>query len=144
MIKDLLPEPHIPGRTPRPSETVFSTLKADLSSGLSAAELADSVAFQTALMAFSDRYYWEAHELFEAVWMYLPPASAERHLLKGLIQLSNAGLKGRMGQDKAVRRIRDLAGAAFAEAYRRHGAPMRLTRESVADLEARAYGENAV
>ena len=40
--------------------------------------------------------------------MVLPPASAERHLLQGLIQLANGGLKARMGRENAARRIAAL------------------------------------
>ena len=143
MIADLPPVPHLPGRTPRPPESAFADLKNDLSRGLSPAELAASPAFHEGLRAFSERYYWEAHELFEAVWTYLPPASAERHLVQGLIQLANAGLKGRMERDKAAIRIGHLAESAIAEAFRGQAAPMGLTRRDVAAMEKQAYAEIA-
>ncbi len=55
--------------------------------------------------------------------MCLPPVSAERQLLQGLIQLANAGLKNRMGQTSAAKRILALADSALSEAMRRHPEP---------------------
>lgn len=141
---DLLCEPHLPGRTPRPPEDAFAPLKAALGEGGAPAALAGSAAFAAALDLFARRYYWEAHELFEAVWVRLPPASAERVLLRGVIQLANAGLKARMGRAAAARRILDLADAALAEAARRRpGGALGLASERIAALRAQAIGEGA-
>lgn len=99
---------------------------------MSVENLASSDAFRCGLESFGRRYYFEAHELLEAVWLRLPPASAERHLLRGLIQLSNAGLKARMGRANAARRILTLSRTALAEAFLHgHAALMGL---SAADL----------
>ena len=115
----LPPAPHQPGRTPRPEDALFAPLKAGLSSELSSEDFAASDAFRGGLEAFEAGYFWEAHELWEAVWICLPPASAERQLLQGLIQLANAGLKNGMGQTSAAERILSLADAALSEAARR-------------------------
>ncbi|MEZ5932092.1 MAG: DUF309 domain-containing protein [Alphaproteobacteria bacterium] len=140
----LPPAPHLPGRTPRPPEGFFEPLKIGLSATQSPAELASSTAFRSGLEAFHAGYYWEAHELWEAVWMYLPPASAERQLLRGLIQLANAGLKRRMGRPAAALRILALADAALAEATGRNLPPiMNLTAEMLASLRAHAAAELA-
>lgn len=112
----LPPEPHHPGRNARPDEAFFAGLIAGLE-GLAADALAQSPAFLAGFDAFARRYYWEAHEFWEPVWAALPPASAERHLLRGLIQLANAGLKRRMGREGAARRILALAEAALREAF---------------------------
>ena len=48
---------------------------------------------------FDHRYYWEAHEVWEAVWKAVPEGS-ERQLLQGLIQLSAATLKHHLGQPR--------------------------------------------
>ena len=110
---------HVPGLNQRPKDALFAAAKAGLSAGVPPAALAESAAFRGGLEAFARGYYWEAHELFEAVWRCLPPASAERHLLRGLIQLANAGLKARMARTKAVGRIRTLAEASLTEAFLR-------------------------
>ena len=72
--------------------------------------------------------------------MCLPPASAERHLLQGLIQLANAGLKARMGRRAAALRILDLADAAFREAFlhAREDFLMGLSRSKVEELKEHA------
>ena len=137
-------EPHFPGRTARPPDAWFDPLKAALSSDMAPEALAESQAFLGGLEAFSHRYYWEAHELLEAVWMCLPPASAERHLLRGLIQLANGGLKARMGRAAAVSRILALADTALAEAFlNSREALMGLGPEGLADLRAQVIGETA-
>lgn len=120
----ILPDrPHFPGLTPRPAEALFAPLKAALLPGMTPADLLRSRAFAEGLRLIEAGYFWEAHELLEAVWMPLPPAGAERVLLSGLIQLANAGLKRRMGREAAALRILALAEAALAEARRRGADP---------------------
>lgn len=139
----LPPVPHLPGRTPRPPDAIFEPLKATLDQGLSPRAMAESPAFVGGLAAFSHRYYWEAHELWEAVWIRLPPASAERCLMRGLIQLANAGLKGRMGRAAAASRILGLADTALAEAAHRARAPlMGLDCQRLHALRAQAAAES--
>ncbi len=135
-----LPEvPHLPGRTPRPPESLFAPLKQGLTPALPPGALAASPAFRAGLHAFIRRYYWEAHEFWEAVWACLPPAGAERLFLRGLIQLANAGLKARMGRPAAAVKILALADAALAEAGQRHaGILMGLTRERLVALRQQA------
>jgi hypothetical protein len=138
----LPPLPHEPGRTPRPPETMFAPLKAGLSRDLSAADLASSTAFQGGIEAFRAGYYWEAHELWEAVWMCLPQASCERLFLQGLIQLANAGLKNRMRRPAAARRILALADKALGEAARRSDvAIMGIPQETLSGMYAQAKAE---
>ena len=138
----LPPVAHIPGRTPRPHDDLFDDLKAGLSADLSIEELAASPAFAGAIEALSRRYYWEAHELFEAVWICLPPASAERHLLRGLVQLANAGLKARMDRMDSVPRIRSLAASSLAEAFLQdYPMLMGFSRVDIEDIERRIDDE---
>lgn len=142
MDPQLVGGPHLPGLTPRPPEAAFAPLKAALAGADDADELAASGAFGAAQRLFMRRYYWEAHEMFEAVWMRLPPASAERVLLRGLIQLANAGLKARMGRERAAARILALADAALAEAAARAPAgAMGLAPGAIAAFRRQAAGE---
>jgi len=137
--------PHLPGRTPRPPEAQLAPWKAGLTPQLAPAALLASPAFAAGLEAFRARYYWEAHELWEAVWICLPPAAAERLLLRGLIQLANAGLKARMARPTAAMRILALADAALAEHARRQSrvAPP-LNAAALAALRAQAVQESSV
>ncbi|WP_323034714.1 DUF309 domain-containing protein [Pararhodobacter sp.] len=127
--------PHVPGRTPRPDDAVFAPLKASIPAAASVADLASGIAFAAGFEALEAGYYWEAHEIWEPVWMRLPPASRERHLLQGLIQLANAALKHRMGKTIAFRRILGLADHELAEAFRAHdGLLMGKDRDYIASL----------
>lgn len=113
----LPPRPHWPGRTPRPDDAVFAAAKDDLAGRSTPADLAASLAFRAGFQAVQAGYFWEAHELWEAVWLRLAPASRERWLLQGLIQVANAGLKRAMGRDAAAAKILPKADAALAEAF---------------------------
>jgi len=50
-------------------------------------------------------FHWEAHEVWEPVWMAAPPNSRERILLRALIQMANAHLKIRMNRPAAAVRL---------------------------------------
>ncbi len=65
---------------------------------------------------FNEGFYWEAHEVWEAVWMNAPPNSREKHFVQGLIHFANGLLKIRMDRPAAARRLFDLAGESIASA----------------------------
>jgi len=72
---------------------------------MSPAQLAQSEAFCTGLHYLGRGYFWEAHELFEPVWMALEEGSDDRRFLQALIQLANAQLKLKMQRPKAAKRL---------------------------------------
>ena len=98
---------YLPGQNSRHNENTFDKFKPDLL--ISHMALRQSIAWQIGQKFFREEYYWEAHEVWESVWMKLEEASLERALVKSLIQLTNAGLKGKMGRCKAQMRLLDLA-----------------------------------
>ena len=101
-----LPEhAYVPGQTARHAEGRFVPICATAQLGMSPAQLAQSEAFCTGLFYLQRGYFWEAHELFEPVWMALEEGSEERRLLQALIQLANAQLKLTMHRPKAARRL---------------------------------------
>ncbi|WP_375411852.1 DUF309 domain-containing protein [uncultured Bradyrhizobium sp.] len=57
-------------------------------------------------------FFWESHEILEAVWAAAPQGGRERILLRACIQIANANLKLRMGKPHAAAR---LFGEALAE-----------------------------
>ncbi|MBI1384499.1 MAG: DUF309 domain-containing protein [Rhizobiales bacterium] len=61
-------------------------------------------------------FHWEAHEVWEAVWMASRPNSRERALVQGLIQVANAALKLSMGRLGAGKRLALLAADRFRDA----------------------------
>lgn len=57
---------------------------------------------------FDHRYYWEAHEAWEACWRHTPPGP-RRELCQGLIQAAAALLKRHMGHHRAADRLFGVA-----------------------------------
>ncbi len=100
---------YVPGETPRHPEGSFDRLTETARPGMTPAALAASDAWRAGWQFLRQGYFWEAHELFEPVWMALLPNSRERAVVQGTIQLTNAALKARMGRPRAVLRLCDLA-----------------------------------
>ncbi|MGG7567824.1 DUF309 domain-containing protein [Rhodovulum sp. DZ06] len=140
VLPPLPPAPHLPGRTPRPPEALFAALTEAVPEGPGALL---APAFAAGREAFARRYYWEAHELWEAVWMALPPASAEKLALRGLIGLANAGLKGRMDRGAAAARILARAEAELTEAASRGAALPGLDGAALAAMRAQAADDSS-
>ncbi len=105
MPAPLPPHAYVPGRTERHPEGYFDAVRDTVQPGMGPADLTRSAAFQTGLHYLEEGYYWEAHEVFEPVWMALPADSAERRVVQALIQLANAHLKQGMGRPKAALRL---------------------------------------
>ena len=103
--RDVPKHAYVPGQTARHAEGRFAPACATAQLGMSPTQLAQSKAFCTGLFYLQRGYFWEAHELFEPVWMALEEGSEERCLLQALIQLANAQLKLRMHRPKAASRL---------------------------------------
>jgi predicted metal-dependent hydrolase len=84
----------VPGQTPRHPEDWFDALKQDRETAIAAG-----------LFYYEQGYFWECHEVLEAVWMGAPEPSPERDMAQAIIQLANARLKLRMGREKAALRL---------------------------------------
>jgi predicted metal-dependent hydrolase len=84
----------VPGQTARHPEGFFDFLKADRATALRAG-----------LVYFERGFFWECHEVLEAVWMETPDPSPERDMVQAVIQLANARLKLRMDRPKAAVRL---------------------------------------
>ena len=68
-------------------------------------EVPGVAAFRYGVDLFNTGYFWEAHEVWEPVWMALAPNSRERCACQALIQGANACLKLRYGRGKAFARL---------------------------------------
>ena len=55
-------------------------------------------------------YFWESHEILEAVWAAAPQGGRKRILLRACIQIANANLKLRMQKPRAAARLLGPAG----------------------------------
>jgi uncharacterized protein len=107
--------PYVPGLTPRPPDGAYDALK-EVSVPLS-----DCRAWREGLRFYRAGAFWEAHEVWEAVWMAAPEKSAEKLMVQGVIQLANARLKRRMGRDAAAERLEGMARDLMREAWARAG-----------------------
>lgn len=116
------PHVYIPGQTARHPEDWFDGIKATVLPGRCVGRLQETCAFQTGLAYLGAGYFWECHEVLEAVWMRTEDPSAERDLVQGLIQLANARLKVLMGRPRAARRLCDMVGVHLARCDQ--GAPV--------------------
>ncbi|MDG2341401.1 MAG: DUF309 domain-containing protein [Paracoccaceae bacterium] len=121
--------PYIPGKTTRHAEDAFEHLTATAAPGMSIEELSKSDAFLFGLKYLNTGFYWEAHELFEPVWMALPYPSRERALAQGLIQIANGLLKLKMDRPNAARRLDAIARNHIAHAG--SGVVMGITHQGV-------------
>ena len=101
----LPPYAYIPGKTPRHAEGFFDAIRNTAQPGMGPRALLGSAAFETGLAYLHAGFNWEAHEVFEPVWMALPAGSAGRDFVQGLIQLANARLKLEMGRPRAAARL---------------------------------------
>jgi hypothetical protein len=127
----LPPHAHVPGRTPRHAESVFAATRSSAVAGMSVEALAASEAFRDGLLFLERGFFWEAHEVLEAVWMALPPDRPERRFVQGLIQLANGWLKLRMDRPKATLRLSGLARDLVASAD--GGSIMGVDRSGILD-----------
>ncbi|CUH82072.1 DUF309 domain-containing protein [Tropicibacter naphthalenivorans] len=129
------PFAYLPGQTARHPEGAFDRFKQVAPGALSA-----SMPWRLGLDLYHEGFFWEAHELWEAVWLAAPPNSAERCAIQGVIQLANAALKRRMGREAAAQRLDDLAEAHLLEAARRGADVMALTETQILALKKIARG----
>jgi predicted metal-dependent hydrolase len=106
---------HIPGSASVPDRAPLDAAKALTPPRVTAHTWHDAPAYPYGLHLHAHGYFWEAHEVWEAVWLATAPNSGERHLLAGLIQLANACLKLEMAQPKAALRLLQAAQDHLAE-----------------------------
>lgn len=107
---------YLPGRTARHPDGAFDAMRAAAPKITRSEEAAANPAWRHGLRLFAGGWFWECHEVLEAVWMNAAPNSRERALVQAVIQLANAALKARLGETRAVARLcaraRELAAAA--------------------------------
>jgi hypothetical protein len=109
--------PYIPGRNARPSSAPEQTghFPAPVST-VDPDNWQDNRAYLQGLRFFNSGFYWEAHEMWEDVWMHCPPNSPQRHLLQGLIQFSNCCLKIRLERLSSAERLANMTNDCLREA----------------------------
>ena len=113
---------YLPGKTPAPDRAPLERAKALVPKAYENGVDARDPAFRYGLALHDAGFFWEAHEVWEAVWKAAPKNGCDRLLLRGLIQRANAHLKLRMGRPAAALRLLDEAAGELAEFMRRRGA----------------------
>ena len=98
------PHVYVPGVTPRHDESLFDFLKEDIEE-VPYNLLNTTKAWAMGMVFLEEGYFWECHEVFEAIWMACPPNSAEKLFVQSIIQRANAGLKRKMNRENAAQRL---------------------------------------
>lgn len=107
-VVPLPPHAYVPGLNARHDEDWFDGIKDSVSPEMSVDALGHSRAFEVGMAYLDNGFFWECHEVLEAVWMALPENTPEKTLVQAIIQLANARLKLRMGKPKATLRLCDI------------------------------------
>jgi uncharacterized protein len=110
---ELPAQPYVPGRTPRPERGIVFEIAKRAPAVTDPECWERNEAYLAGLRLYAKGYFWEAHEVWEPVWMHARPNSVERHLIQALIQTANAGLKIAMGRHPAASRLALLARERF-------------------------------
>jgi predicted metal-dependent hydrolase len=110
---------YLPGKTPAPDRAPLERAKALVPKAYENGVDPRDPAFRYGLALHDAGFFWEAHEVWEAVWKAAPKNGCDRLVLRALIQLANAGLKLRMGRPQAAARLVEEARGELAEAVRR-------------------------
>lgn len=106
---------YVPGRSDRHVEGAFDTLRDTAAPGMSIEALFRSAAFRQGRRYYDAGFYWEAHEVWEPVWLALPEGTDERVLVQAMIQLANGWLKLRMNRPKAAARLAAIVESLLRE-----------------------------
>ena len=115
---------YIPGQTARHAEDAFEAIRARALSPTETANALQNPPWVYGLHLLEAGFYWEAHEVWEPVWLNARPNSAERFMCQSVIQIANAALKRDMGKPRAAERLCDMADGLLRNAGASNDAPM--------------------
>ena len=108
---------HVPGTGSAPDWPPLEQAKQLVPVITQEAEWAGNGAYVYGFALMRGGYFWEAHEVWEPVWLACPPNGRPRLLLRGLIQAANAHLKREMQRPRAVVRLAREAQQALGELH---------------------------
>jgi hypothetical protein len=100
---------YVPGKNTRHPEDWFDAIKAEVTADLAPKYLHETRAWRNGIAYFKAGYFWECHEVLEAIWLRTDNPSAERQMVQAVIQLANAWLKLRMARPRATHRLCAMA-----------------------------------
>jgi hypothetical protein len=110
---------HVPGETREADHARLAPMKARVPHRFERFVPADDPALRHGLTLNDAGFFWECHEILEAVWMASPQGGCDRILLRACIQVANANLKSRMQRAAAAMRLDAEAVALLDEARAR-------------------------
>jgi hypothetical protein len=120
----LPPYAHVPGRTPHPVSDPaghsYNTSR-PRPARPDPDDWAGCREYLYGIDLFNRGYYWEAHEVWEALWHACGRRGVTADFLKGLIRLAAAGVKGREGRPEGVRSHGRAARRLFEQVARERG-----------------------
>ena len=110
LVPDELLPPYtfVPGQSPHPvSDPAGHSygLRHATPPPLDPADWQASRAYLRGIDLFNHGYYWEAHEVWEGLWNACGRLGTVADFLKGLIQMTAAGVKVRQGMPQGVRSL---------------------------------------
>lgn len=119
---------YLPGKNARHAESLFDHIKAQVPKKITFESLSNCTAYLSGLELAADGFFWEAHEVLEPIWMAAAENSAEKLHIQALIQLANAGLKKKLGWQKAYNRLRVQAHELHSRVLSHQDAPRAVIR----------------
>ena len=108
---------HKPGLNKRPEEGFLDFIIGQAPEETSSETSSTNLPWLYGLRLFKEGYFWEAHEVWEEVWLRARPNSRERFLVQGMIHLANAELKSSLSKDNAAEKLRKRAEESFSRAF---------------------------
>ncbi|MBN8960208.1 MAG: DUF309 domain-containing protein [Rhizobiales bacterium] len=111
---------HVPGETSEADHARLAPVKARVPQRFEGFVPADHPALRHGLALNDAGFFWECHEILEAVWMAAPQSGRDRILLRACIQIANANLKSRMQRAAAAARL-DAEAAALLDELQARG-----------------------
>jgi predicted metal-dependent hydrolase len=113
----------VPGTGSAPDRAPLEAAKRLVRTPVDPAAWRSDAAYRYGARLHAEGFFWEAHEVWEAVWMACAPNAPERRLLRALIQLANAALKLRMDRRNAALRLLREAESLLGEVAASTGEP---------------------
>ncbi|MBS0531968.1 MAG: DUF309 domain-containing protein [Proteobacteria bacterium] len=96
---------HVPGETAEADHETLAMALALVPARFEGFVPARHPALRYGLGLNDAEFFWESHEILEAVWAAAPQGGRERILLRACIQIANANLKLRMKKSHAASRL---------------------------------------
>ena len=104
----------------------------DMPERIAPQRVTSQLAFRYGADLYNAGFFWEAHEVWEPVWMAMPPNSRERIACQALIQAANACLKLRFGGVRAFSRL--------AREVARHAEEVKASGRCAVGIDMAAWG----